>query len=80
MNKFIRPKMGKRGKLATCHSECGRYSRKIDYFPISSKNENWIAQIRNNKIANIRQAFQHKMLPINLQVKLCQHYHKWKLN
>ena len=39
INTFIPPEMGERGKLATWDSKCGRYSRQIDFFAISSKNK-----------------------------------------
>ena len=61
MNTFIHPKMGTHEKIATWREKCGRRARQIDFFSINSIGENWVTQIRNNKIANIRQASQHKM-------------------
>merc|ERR1712112_764396 len=74
-NTFFKPKKGIKEKLATWYSHNGEIKRQIDYFNITKKHRSWIHQITNNQIANTRQNMQHRMIIVQLQIKL-----KRKLN
>ena len=70
MNAMFTPKKEEKRNLETWSSVDGGKKRQLDNIMINEGSKNWVRNVKTKGQANINQMYQHKILKMEINIKL----------